>query len=209
MQAFATREAVAATLATRKATFYSRSRQALWMKGESSSNVIHVAAVYADCDRDSLIYLGHPVGPTCHTGAHTCYFTRAAGAAGDAPAGAGGAALTSLYDLEATIAARGAALAAPAGAGGGGGGKPSWTQRLLTDRALLCRKVREEAGELCQTLEAGEGPERAASEMADVLYHALVLLNVQGVAVADVMAELRGRFGTSGIAEKAARPPKA
>ena len=59
------------------------------------------------------------------------------------------------------------------------GGKPSWTARLLADPELLCRKVREEAGELCQTLEEGEGRERAASEAADLLYHAMVLLNAQ------------------------------
>ena len=57
--------------------------------------------------------------------------------------------------------------------------KPSWTAKLLSNPELLCKKVREEAGELCQTLEAQEGPERAASEMADLLYHAMVLLNVQ------------------------------
>jgi phosphoribosyl-ATP pyrophosphohydrolase len=58
-------------------------------------------------------------------------------------------------------------------------GKPSWTARLLADPVLLCKKVREEAGELCETLEAGEGAERAASEMADLLYHSMVLLNLQ------------------------------
>jgi phosphoribosyl-ATP pyrophosphohydrolase len=59
------------------------------------------------------------------------------------------------------------------------GGKPSWTARLLTDPSLCCKKVREEAGELCETWEGGEGRERAASEMADLLYHSMVLLNVQ------------------------------
>ena len=59
------------------------------------------------------------------------------------------------------------------------GGKPSWTAKLLRDPELLCKKVREEAGELCQTLEESEGSERAASEAADLLYHSLVLLNLQ------------------------------
>ena len=62
------------------------------------------------------------------------------------------------------------------------GGKPSWTQRLLADPALACAKVREEAGELCAALEGAEGPERAASEAADLLYHSLVLLNLQASA---------------------------
>lgn len=64
------------------------------------------------------------------------------------------------------------------------GAKPSWTAKLLQDHALLCKKVREEAGELCQTLEHNEGRERAASEMADLLYHAMVLLNVQVLRLA-------------------------
>ena len=92
-----------------------------------------------------------------------------------------------------------------AAAGGGAGGKPSWTAKLLGDEALLCSKVREEAGELCETLEQGEGKERAASEMADLLYHSAVLLRKQGVEMKDVMAVLRQRFGTSGVEEKASR----
>ena len=83
--------------------------------------------------------------------------------------------------------------------------KPSWTRRLLGDPALLCSKVREEAGELCETLEKQEGKQRAASEAADLLYHATVLLQAQGVAWSDVMAVLRARAGVSGIAEKASR----
>lgn len=59
------------------------------------------------------------------------------------------------------------------------GGKPSWTAKLANNQGLLCSKIREEAGELCETLEREEGQERAASEMADLLYHSMVLLNVQ------------------------------
>ncbi|GFH29689.1 uncharacterized protein HaLaN_28390, partial [Haematococcus lacustris] len=68
--------------------------------------------------------------------------------------------------------------------------------------------VREEAGELCQSLEQQEGRERSASEMADLLYHAMVLLNVQGVSLEEVMRVLRQRFATSGLEEKASRKPK-
>jgi phosphoribosyl-ATP pyrophosphohydrolase len=78
-------------------------------------------------------------------------------------------------------AVRAAARAAPHG-GAAAGGRPSWTAKLLADPALACAKVREEAGELAATLEAGEGAERAASEAADLLYHALVLLNLQARA---------------------------
>ena len=105
MQGFANREAVATTISSRKATFYSRSRSTLWTKGETSSNFINVHDIFLDCDRDSvcfwhiswniyanicfscsyllpllgtfsqIIYLGKPDGPTCHTGAETCYYT--------------------------------------------------------------------------------------------------------------------------------------
>jgi phosphoribosyl-AMP cyclohydrolase / phosphoribosyl-ATP pyrophosphohydrolase len=124
-----------------------------------------------------------------------------------------GAPLTTLLALERTIAERRREAAEDAAAGLADSSlpkkKPSWTARLLADEALLCRKVREEAGELCETLEKHEGKERAASEAADLLYHAMVLLNAQGVPFSDVARVLRKRFGVSGVEEKAARPPKA
>ena len=65
------------TITAKKATFFSRSRQAQWTKGETSGNFISVKSIHLDCDKDSIIYMGVPDGPTCHTGAHTCYFSRA------------------------------------------------------------------------------------------------------------------------------------
>jgi phosphoribosyl-ATP pyrophosphohydrolase/phosphoribosyl-AMP cyclohydrolase len=206
MQGFASRDAVAYTLRNRKATFWSRSRSELWCKGETSGNFIGVESVHLDCDRDSLIYLGVPTGPTCHTGAHTCYYKRVDGRDGAAAKVDGGRhaaeeALTTLYELEATIEARRVEAVAD-------DVKPSWTRRLLDNPELLCKKIREEAGELCQTWEENEGKEAATNEMADVLYHSMVMLNKQGVPMSDVLAVLRRRFGTSGVDEKAARPPK-
>lgn len=206
MQGFASREAVAYTLTSRKATFWSRSRSQLWCKGETSGNYIAIDSVHVDCDRDSLIYLGVPTGPTCHTGAHTCYYKRVDGPNGVATTPSGGRhaaeeALTTLYELEATIEARRVEAKKE-------GVKPSWTRKLLDDPELLCKKIREEAGELCQTWEQNEGKEAATNEMADVLYHSMVMLNKQGVSMADVLAVLRKRFGTSGVDEKASRPPK-
>jgi len=176
MQAFANREAVADTLRRGKATFYSRSRSALWTKGETSNNFIQVYSVHVDCDRDSLIYLGAPLGPACHTGADTCFYQRVDGSDGLAEGGEGlgpQAALSTLFQLEATIEERRTAPIAD-------GAKPSWTRKLLDDPELLCSKVREEADELARAWEDKEGKEAAASEMADVLYHAMVLLNKQG-----------------------------
>ncbi|GIL90535.1 hypothetical protein Vretifemale_18175 [Volvox reticuliferus] len=110
---------------------------------------------------------------------------------------------TTLQALEQTIAQRWEVLQRPSD-----GSKPSWTARLLGNPELLCKKIREEVGELCQTLEANEGRERVASEMADLLYHAMVLLNLQGMEMEEVLRVLRNRFTQSGIEEKASRPPK-
>ncbi|KAL6003506.1 Histidine biosynthesis bifunctional protein hisIE, chloroplastic [Asimina triloba] len=165
MQGFANREALAKTISSQKATFYSRSRSSLWTKGETSMNFINVHDIFLDCDRDSEGNENH-------------------------------LALTSLYSLESTIEQRKAELAAVQN------GKPSWTKRLLLDEKLLCSKIREEANELCQTLEDNEDKSRTASEMADLVYHAMVLLAVKDVKVEDVLEVLRKRFSQSGIDEK-------
>lgn len=212
MQAFADRAALSETMQTGLATFYSRSRKGRWCKGETSGHFIHVKGIYIDCDRDSIIYLSDPIGPSCHTGARTCWFSEVqlsdegGGASSVHQHGAHDAAghvpRTTLLNLEHTIQQRRLVMESKTET------KPSWTSKLLSNPELLCKKIREEAGELCQTLEMSEGKERAASEAADLLYHAMVLLNVQGVPMEDVLRVLRKRFNQSGIDEKAARPPK-
>ncbi|KAK4264507.1 hypothetical protein QN277_025670 [Acacia crassicarpa] len=199
MQGFANRDALATTISSRKATFYSRSRSTLWTKGETSNNFINIQDVFLDCDHDSIIYLGKPDGPTCHTGSETCYYTSVFDSLTEQEAKGSRLALTSLYALESTISQRKAELAERET------GKPSWTKRLLLDHNLLCSKIREEADELCQTLENNEDKSRVASEMADVLYHAMVLLGKREVKVEDVLEVLRKRFSQSGIEEKRSR----
>ncbi|XP_062105855.1 histidine biosynthesis bifunctional protein hisIE, chloroplastic isoform X2 [Humulus lupulus] len=201
MQGFANRDAVATTIFSRKATFYSRSRSTLWTKGETSNNFINVHDIFIDCDRDSIIYLGMPDGPTCHTGAETCYYTRVSESLEhlESEIEENKLAQTTLYSLESTISQRKAELEVPLS------GKPSWTRRLLLDYKLLCSKIREEADELCRTLEENEEKARTASEMADVLYHAMVLLAVKDVKMEDVLQVLRHRFSQSGIEEKKRR----
>ncbi|KAL0421793.1 UNVERIFIED_CONTAM: Histidine biosynthesis bifunctional protein hisIE, chloroplastic [Sesamum latifolium] len=199
MQGFANREALLKTISSRKATFYSRSRSTLWTKGETSMNFINVHDIFLDCDRDSIIYLGKPDGPTCHTGAETCYYTSVDDSLKDAQVDDNRLVLTTLYSLESTISKRKEELS------GSSEGKPSWTKRLLLDEKLLCSKIREEADELCRTLEENEDQSRTASEMADVLYHAMVLLARKGVKVEDVLQVLRLRFTQSGIEEKSSR----
>ncbi|GBG64627.1 hypothetical protein CBR_g45683 [Chara braunii] len=199
MQGFANRDAVSATLASRRATFFSWSRQCLWTKGETSANFIHVVDVFLDCDRDSVIYLGKPDGPTCHTGEETCYFIRADDIVSSGLEYAKEntlQALTSFYSLEKVIRERAAEgeAAAAAKPSAEPPAKPSWTRKLLSHPKLLCSKVREEADELCRMLEDSEGKERAASEMADLLYHSMVLLSLQGVTLEDVAQVLRSRL---------------
>ncbi|XP_047313302.1 histidine biosynthesis bifunctional protein hisIE, chloroplastic isoform X2 [Impatiens glandulifera] len=196
MQGFVNKEALEVTISSRKATFYSRSRSKLWIKGETSMNFIQVNEIFFDCDYDSIIYLGKPDGPTCHTGAETCYYTSVFDSLKNPQVEEKGVALTTLYSLESIISQRKEELSLPVE------GKPSWTRRLLTNDKLLCSKIREEADELCRTLEENEDETRTASEMADVLYHSMALLGLRGVKVEDVMEILRKRFSKSGIEEK-------
>ncbi|KAJ0972261.1 hypothetical protein J5N97_020220 [Dioscorea zingiberensis] len=199
MQGFANREALATTISSRKATFYSRSRSSLWTKGETSMNFINVHDIFLDCDRDSIIYLGKPDGPTCHTGSETCYYSSVNDLLEDLQTSKDRLATTTLYSLETTISRRKDEIDTTQN------GKPSWTKRLLLNKELLSSKVREEAGELVQTLQENEDKSRVASEMADLLYHAMVLLEVKDVKIEEVLEVLRERFSQSGVEEKNSR----
>ncbi|XVF53830.1 hypothetical protein PTKIN_Ptkin05aG0130500 [Pterospermum kingtungense] len=121
MQGFVNRDALATTISSRKATFFSRSRAVLWTKGETSKNFINIHDIFVDCDRDSIIYLGKPDGPTCHTGAETCYFTSISDLLKEQEVEETNLALTTLYSLESTISQRESELAEQRG-------KPSWTK---------------------------------------------------------------------------------
>jgi phosphoribosyl-ATP pyrophosphohydrolase/phosphoribosyl-AMP cyclohydrolase len=194
MLAHANEAAVRATLETGEAHFYSRSRQALWRKGESSGNVLRVHEVWADCDGDALLYLVEPAGPSCHTGRETCFFHVLDRDGLREDAQAQGRAL--LPRLWAELLSRKHAAA-----------DRSYTRKLLDEGPRkIAAKVREEGDELARALE-GESDERVVSEAADVVYHALVGLIARGVSLRDVEAELARRFGTSGLIEKASRKP--
>lgn len=199
MQGFANRDALEITLLSRRATFYSRSRSCLWTKGESSGNCINVVDVFLDCDRDSVIFLGKPDGPTCHTGSETCYYFSIFDVLQDSQKKKGRLASTTMYSLETKIAERKHEIETEET------WKPSWTRKLLHDNELLCSKIREEADELCRTLLDNEDASRTASEMGDLLYHAMVLLGIKDVRMEDVLEVLRKRFSQSGIEEKSSR----
>jgi phosphoribosyl-ATP pyrophosphohydrolase/phosphoribosyl-AMP cyclohydrolase len=201
-------EAVEQTLATGLATFYSRSRQKLWVKGETSNHRLHVHGVIADCDADTLLLLVDPEGPTCHTGRPNCFFrpmtkdgpAPLAPPADEALARPNGEAraLPYLFELESVVRERQASTA-----------ERSYTRSLLDGGApLVSRKLTEEAGELAQALNS-ESNARVTSEAADVLYHLLVSLRVRDVSFREVVVELAARSSQSGHAEKASRKPPA
>ncbi|HRI64973.1 MAG TPA: bifunctional phosphoribosyl-AMP cyclohydrolase/phosphoribosyl-ATP diphosphatase HisIE [Polyangium sp.] len=192
MVAYVNREALARTLETGRATFFSRSRQELWEKGATSGNVLVVHDVIADCDADAVLFLVDPHGPTCHTGQPSCFFrrVRSDGAAEDT--GVDAAAFVDVLERE--IHARKTSTA-----------QKSYTRSLLDAGApKIGAKLREEADELARALE-NESPERVASEAADLVYHVLVGLASRDVAWRDVVAALARRAGTSGLEEKAQR----
>ncbi|XP_052476443.1 histidine biosynthesis bifunctional protein hisIE, chloroplastic [Gossypium raimondii] len=197
MQGFVNRDALATTITSRKATFFSRSGATLWTKGETSNNFINIYDIFVDILL-IIIYLGKPDVPTCHTGLETCYFTSIGDLVKEQEVEETNLALTTLYSLESTISKRELELA-------GKHGKPSWTKRLLLDENLLCAKIRAEADELCRPLEEKEDSSCTASEMADVIYHAMVLLRHKDVKIENVLEVLRRRFSQSGIEEKQSR----
>ncbi len=191
MVAFMSREALSLTLSTGVAHFYSRSRNALWKKGESSGNTLAVRRVLLDCDGDCVLLMVDPAGPTCHTGAPSCFSREADGDAWREV----GAPLPAASELSATIEARRRAPAA----------QRSYTRALLDGGAdAIGAKLREEADEFARAT-ASESPERVASEAADVIYHLMVALTSREVSWRDVLSELARRAGRSGLDEKASR----
>ncbi|MFW5876561.1 MAG: bifunctional phosphoribosyl-AMP cyclohydrolase/phosphoribosyl-ATP diphosphatase HisIE [Myxococcota bacterium] len=186
-------EAVRLTLETGQAHFFSRSRQTLWRKGETSGHTLTVGEVWADCDGDALTYLVDPEGPTCHTGRRTCFFRRAdaEGTFVDEVERRADPTLVRLWD---TLLARSRSTA-----------EASYTRSLLERGApVIGEKLREEADELARAV-ADETSDRVVSEAADVLYHLCVALLSRDVELRDVEEALARRFGQSGHEEKANR----
>lgn len=179
MVAWATREALGKTLDTGEAWFWSRSRGALWKKGETSGNVLTVVSMHADCDGDTVLVRVRPAGPACHTGDPTC-FGDGSDPGGTDPAGTPDGVLAA---LDATLAAR--QRDRPEG---------SYTVRLLDDENLRLKKLGEETAELVTALARGEAA-RIPEEAADLVYHLLAALRGAGVPLASVLDALEARRG--------------
>jgi len=184
MVAWANREALARTLDGGLVTFWSRSRKALWTKGETSGNTLELVSLHADCDGDTVLALVKPAGPACHTGELTC-FGKGALPSGTPLASRPGSGTeeseSTLPGVWATLVSRGEER--PEG---------SYTVRLLDDENLRIKKLGEETAELIQALVKGQG-DRAASEAADLVYHTLAALLAAGVSLDDVLTELEER----------------
>jgi phosphoribosyl-ATP pyrophosphohydrolase/phosphoribosyl-AMP cyclohydrolase len=160
------------TRATGEMHFWSRSRDELWHKGETSGNVQRLVALRVDCDGDALLALVEPAGPACHTGERSCFHN------GDQTA----VAHEALPALERVVAER----------RDGGPREGSYTAELLADPPRIGEKVREEADEVARAA-ADESDERLAEEAADVLYHLDVLLASRGLSVTDALEVLNAR----------------
>jgi phosphoribosyl-AMP cyclohydrolase / phosphoribosyl-ATP pyrophosphohydrolase len=200
MVAWMNAEALERTLSTGLAHFWSRSRRALWQKGETSGHRQHVEAVYADCDGDSLLLLAHQDGVACHTGSRTCFFSRVGAAATTANApDAVGAGPGILDVVERVIQSR---RAAPR--------EGSYVSSLLAGGdARIAQKVGEEAAEVMVAALA-EGSERLVAEVADLWFHTLVLMGARGLSARHVFAELGRRHRSAdGAAPRAGTPSAA
>lgn len=170
MQGFMNQDALKSTLETQKATFFSRSKQRLWLKGETSGNTLNVVQVLTDCDADSILVTVVPQGPTCHLGTRSCFKEEA---------------LTNqnfLSYLERVIEER--KQDTP---------EESYTARLMAKGLnKVAQKVGEEGVEVALAA-VSETKEDLLGECADLLYHTLVLLNYKDIKLNEVMAVLEQR----------------
>lgn len=172
MLGFMNREAYEKTLETGKVTFFSRTRQRLWTKGEESGNFLHLVSLSVDCDQDTLLIQAHPEGPVCHTGTDTCW-----GEKNERP-------VLFLQELQDFIRTRHTEM--PEG---------SYTTSLFRSGInKMAQKVGEEAVET--VIEACNGTDdRLIYESADLIYHLIVLLTSKGYGIEDIARELKVRHG--------------
>jgi phosphoribosyl-ATP pyrophosphohydrolase/phosphoribosyl-AMP cyclohydrolase len=192
MLAYMNPESIQLTLEKKSVHFWSRWRNRIWEKGETSGNKLVLKDIFVDCDGDTILIKAEPLGPTCHTFEKTCFFMRLqedGSVTGIKTVdGFGGGILDRLYQ---TIEERKAHPSAE-----------SYTSKLLqggVDKVL--KKVVEEAGEVALAAKGGK-KEEIIYETADLLFHTLVALGFSGIKPEEVYKELANRFGTSGLKVK-------
>jgi phosphoribosyl-ATP pyrophosphohydrolase/phosphoribosyl-AMP cyclohydrolase len=217
MVGYVNAEALAKTLATGDVWFWSRSRRALWHKGETSGNYLRLVEVRLDCDGDALLFRARPEGPTCHTGDRSCFSRTIPGSHGSATA-----LLPAPINDEGCRDPQAGTPRAPGNASLSAQSHPepapdgvavldalfhtieqrraqpdpgSYTNHLLSQGVdRIGRKIGEEAAEVIIAAKNGLAPE-LAGEVADLFYHSLVLLAASGVSLDDVCAVLAARQG--------------
>ena len=188
MMAYMNREALEKTVFTGRAHYFSRSRNKLWLKGETSGNFQEVKAIYYDCDEDAVLLKVNQIGFACHTGERSCFFRRIDKGAKEA------AGLAVLSELFKTIEQR--KKAAP---------EKSYVASLYANGIdKILEKVKEESAEL---IDAARGSEKGEiiHEAADLLFHTFILLGQKDISLQEILNELKRRAGISGLKEKASR----
>lgn len=188
MLGYMNEEALTKTFATKRVHFWSRSRNRLWEKGETSGHTLQVKELFIDCDRDTILVKAQPVGPTCHTGARACFFSRLDEQGQPFPLnsedGHGGI----LESVLRTIRDR---RAAPQ--------PDSYTSKLFEGgHDKILKKVAEEAGEVLLASKGGK-KEEIVYEVADLFFHTLMVLGYHDLSLQDIFGELGRRFGKSGL----------
>ncbi|MDB4948423.1 MAG: phosphoribosyl-ATP pyrophosphatase [Gemmatimonadetes bacterium] len=192
MLAWASADALRETQRTGRAVYFSRSRQALWAKGDTSGHVQQVREIRVDCDRDALVYRVDPQGPACHTGERSCFYRAADG--GELAAAADPRPVAGRVDEIVGQRFR----ERPEG---------SYTTYLFAQGLdKILKKVGEEATETVIAAK-NDGTDELRSEAADLLFHLLVLFRQKGLPLADVWSELDRRFGAAPREGSAAPPP--
>jgi phosphoribosyl-AMP cyclohydrolase / phosphoribosyl-ATP pyrophosphohydrolase len=176
--AYVNAESLQLTVETGELHFFSRSREEIWRKGETSGNALKLRGLRYDCDGDAVLALVEPTGPACHTGERSCFYRKVDGDGEPTPPPH-----EALAALQRILRSR--AAERPEG---------SYTVKLLDDPKLVAEKVEEEAEEVVRAARE-ESEERVAEEAADLLYHLSVLLASRDVPQSAVMEVLNGRRG--------------
>jgi phosphoribosyl-ATP pyrophosphohydrolase/phosphoribosyl-AMP cyclohydrolase len=188
MLGYMNQEAITKTLATKRVHFWSRSRNRLWEKGESSGHTLHVKDLFVDCDQDTILVKAQAAGPTCHTGERACFFTRLdeqGVTTGEKTQDAAGGILESILR---TIRDR---RSHPQFG--------SYTSKLFEGgHDKILKKVAEEAGEVLLASKGGK-KEEIVYEVADLVFHTLMVLGYHDLDLDSIYQELGKRFGKSGL----------
>ncbi len=195
MMAYMDKEALELSLKTKVAHYFSRSKQRIWKKGETSGHTQTIQEFLLDCDNDTLLIKVIQEGVACHTGRKSCFFTNIETGEAISEAEVNSAAIYGVIDeLYHIILERKSADP-----------ETSWTAKLFAKgENTILKKIVEEAGELCFAVK-DDNEEEIIYEAADLVYHCLVALGLKNISPDRVKQELARRFNMSGIAEKNSR----